>query len=178
MEREIEACTMVRVPLAHARRVLVERPDRLGVADEACGNKWGIDLDVELSAEVSVRQRVWLELGPPRSDDDEVVVPVFLEASAPARLFPQFAGELEASGHGDTTRLCLRGAYRVPLGFVGRFGDGIAGRRLARASVVGVVERIAAQLEEGVAPLAAIPVQPILQTIAVTESAHSELYIG
>lgn len=178
MEREIEACTVVRVPLAHARRVLVERPDRLGVADEACGNRWGIDLDVELSDEVSVRQRVWLELGPPRSEDDEVVVPVFLEASAPARLFPQFAGELEASGHGDTTRLCLRGAYRVPLGFVGRFGDGMAGRRLARASVAGVVERIAEQLEEDGEPLAAAPVQRVLQSVSVSECAHSELYIG
>lgn len=178
MERAIEVCTEVRVPLVQARRVLVDRSALLGGATQSFGDRWGIDLEVDLGAGASVRQRVVLELGTPASDDDEVVVPVFWEATGRARLFPQFTGELVATSSGEATRLGLRGAYRVPLGPVGRFGDGIAGRHLARGSLVGLVQWFAARLDAALAPAAATGVREASYAVAVSEGTRSELYIG
>jgi peroxiredoxin len=62
-----------------------------------------------------------------------------------------FDGELvatEATGH--RTKLLLTGTYDVPLGILGRFGDGLMGHRIARRSVADFLRDVAHNLDRAV----------------------------
>ena len=75
--------------------------------------------------------------------------------------------------------MVLRGRYVVPLGSIGRFGDGVAGRRLARRSLVALLERIAVRLNAETERQAKSPaLDPAEFVIEVVEQQHSELFIG
>ena len=67
------------------------------------------------------------------------------------RWLPEFDGELEvtvASGEGATLR--LHGFYTVPMGHIGRFGDGVIGHRLARRALTRFLDDVAARLDREV----------------------------
>jgi hypothetical protein len=65
-----------------------------------------------------------------------------------SRLLPDFRGTLQFRIDGDRTRILLDGTYLAPLGALGRAFDFIAGRRIARASLQDVADRLAADLSE------------------------------
>jgi GAF domain-containing protein len=71
-----------------------------------------------------------------------------------------------------TSLLTVRGTYTVPLGPVGRFGDGVIGRRLARQSLAAFVEGLARRLDGAANRQAAeLSWQPAPYTVTVRESA-------
>ncbi len=78
---------------------------------------------------------------------------------------------LETSADGsDASRLTVRGIYTVPLGPVGRFGDGVIGRRLARQSLIAFVEGLAGRLDrEAGRREAAVPWRPRPHLVTVQE---------
>jgi hypothetical protein len=68
--------------------------------------------------------------------------------TAGTRLFPDFHGLLRLGIVSvDETRLTLEGTYRPPLGLPGRLFDLVLGRRIARASLRGLLEELADAME-------------------------------
>ncbi len=82
------------------------------------------------------------------SEQDRVDVDLTWAPSGGRSTLPSFTGTLHATrGDGLTTQLELEGSYHVPLGPLGRFGDGVMGNRVARQSVTDLVCRMAAHIE-------------------------------
>jgi len=86
-------------------------------------------------------------------------------------LLPSFDGTLSAEPSVGGTRLRLVGHYRVPLGPVGRFGDGLIGRRAAHESLRDALGDVARRVDHAVGAGADLEYD-----VALTE--HSEIYIG
>ena len=64
------------------------------------------------------------------------------------RLFPHFHGTLRLRIAGvASTRLTLEGAYRPPLGRLGEAFDRVIGRRIARATMRELLDRVAGAME-------------------------------
>lgn len=162
MEREIEASTAVRSPLGWAQGVLLDDPgsvlcDECSSADRAARRfRTVLSLDTT-GAGASVRQDVIIEVGAappvepdsPSPDGDAAVVslPISWRAAGFERLFPTFEGTLELAGPAAAPTLAVRGRYVVPLGPMGRFGDGLVGRRIARRSLAAFLESVAQRLD-------------------------------
>lgn len=73
---------------------------------------------------------------------------MLIEWRAGTRLFPDFHGTLRLRIESvQTTRLTFEGAYRPPLGRFGIVFDALLGRRIARASMSDLLERIGDALE-------------------------------
>jgi len=183
MERSIDASTTVRVPLARAREVLLDDPfavlSETQTADERRERIFQMDLGLDLGAGASVHQNVSVQLGIPKPVDDGLVLPLAWRATGREEWLPAFTGELSASEARHGTRLRLSGMYTVPLGVVGKFGDGVLGRRLARSSLRALVERLAGHLESEVqARLNAVGWRPAPRPVDLREHGHSEIYIG
>ena len=71
-----------------------------------------------------------------------------IEWHAGTRLFPLFHGTLRLRiASVEMTRLTFEGAYRPPLGTFGVVFDALIGRRIARATMREMLDRIAAALE-------------------------------
>jgi hypothetical protein len=151
MERSIEASTTIPLAFARAREVLLDDPgavfNEAHTVAERCARRFRLELRVDLGAGASVHQEVTLQLGAARSTETGLVLPLAWQAKGRERLFPTFDGELEASEARTGTGLRLRGAYTVPLGVLGGFGNAVVGRRLARRSLGALVERLAWRLE-------------------------------
>lgn len=155
MKRGIEATTSLGVPFEQVSRVLTDAPGAV-VLDEGVEQPWGPGesghlrsaLGVELGA-TAFRQAVDVEIGAVQVTDADVVLPLRWRASGRDRLFPVFDGRLEATpdAGGSGTVLSVVGVYTVPLGPVGRFGDGLIGRRLARQSLSAFLEDAAGRIE-------------------------------
>jgi hypothetical protein len=150
MERGIEASTTLRAPIDRARDILCGDPgcvfaDR-STAEERQARCFHTTLGVEAGGG-GVQQAVVVATGLPDTTDDTVTLPVQWHAAGHERLFPTFTGALEVRGEGLKTQVTLRGAYTVPLGIVGRFGDGVVGRRAARQSLTSFVEQVARRLD-------------------------------
>ena len=146
------------MPFGQVRGVLADDPGAV-VTDEDVeqpaepgdGRHLRSALGVELGA-TAFRQAVDVELGQPHVTDADVVLPLRWRASGRDRLFPVFEGRLEAipTTDGLGTVLSVTGVYTVPLGPVGRFGDGLIGRRFARQSLTAFLEDTARRLDAGV----------------------------
>lgn len=164
VEREIEASTTVRSPLAWARRVLADDPgsvltDECSDEDRAARRfRSTLALDTA-GAAASVRQDVIIDVGLPSSADGDdpteseahpLVVPVSWRAAGFERLFPTFDGALVLEDADGVPTLTVRGHYVVPLGPMGRFGDGLLGRRIARRSLASFLESVAQRLDAAV----------------------------
>lgn len=65
-----------------------------------------------------------------------------------SRLLPDFHGTLRFQIEASRTRVMLDGSYEAPLGALGAVFDRVAGRRIARASLQEVADRIARHLTE------------------------------
>lgn len=190
MKRDIEASTTIQTPIEQANEVLVDDPRRI-LADPAAGDRpevghangqhadgqWAdhitSTLVVGLGAGGSVSKEVAVDVGNATSGDGVTTVPLHWQASGRDRLFPIFDGVLEARAEAlGASRLTVRGTYTVPLGPVGRFGDGVIGRRLARQSLVAFVEGLARRLDhEAHRRAAAVSWYPAPYPVTVRESA-------
>jgi hypothetical protein len=183
MERSIEASTTIRVAFARAREVLLDDPGAVfseaHTVDERRERRFSMDMGVDLGAGASVHQAVTLQLGAPRSVDHGLVLPMSWRADGREQMLPTFEGELETSEARPGTRLRLTGTYTVPLGVVGRFGDGVLGRRLARRSLNALVQRLASRLESQVqARIDSVGWRPAPHPDSFREQDHSEIYVG
>lgn len=142
------------VPFDQAGEVLCGDPG-LVVADAVTAEdrrarRFSSMLGVEVGGG-GVRQSVEIEIGDPAKADDAISLPVRWQASGRDRLFPVFAGVIDARDEGDdAVLLTVRGTYTVPLGALGRFGDGLIGRRVARHSLIDFVEHAADRLDREV----------------------------
>lgn len=184
MEQPIHASTRLRAAYAASHAVLLEDPaavfsEHHTIHDEGRERRVSVDLGVDLGAGASVHQDVVVRLGAPRCDDTSLTLPVSWQATGHEHLLPTFAGTLGVSQHQSGTDLLLSGTYAVPLGVVGRFGDGVLGRRLARRSLEALVERIASRMEAAVhSRLDANHGNPGPLPVERREQDHPEIYIG
>lgn len=154
MRQNIEVSTTVRATLDHVHDVLADDPGGI-IADHVSpedrhARTFRTELDVEIGEGSTVSQEVEATLGLLHADDEVVSLPVDWRATHTERLFPVFEGELTARRGPDGTELTLTGVYDIPLGPVGRFGDTVLGRRLARQSLSDFVHRIASRLDHEV----------------------------
>ena len=175
MQRPIEVASSVGVGFAQVCEVLADDPGVVS-GDGVTTHRYPprrIVLGVDLGSGTSVHQEVLVRLGVAQTTESGLVVPLAWEATGRRRLFPTFAGELEASDADDGTRLRLHGTYTVPLGVVGRLGNGVVGWRLACRSLDALLIGLGRQVEVEVdrrGDLVPDPVAP--------EWEHSEIYIG
>lgn len=181
MERSIEASTTIRVAFARVRKVLLDHPAEVlseaHTVEDTLEQRFRMDLGVDLGAGASVHQEVTLQLGMPRSVESRLVLPMAWQATGREQMLPTFKGELEASDAPSGTRLRLNGTYTMPLGLVGKFGDGLIWRRLARRSLGALVERIARRLEDEVHRRISVD-RHEPDTVARRTHEHSEIYVG
>lgn len=177
MKRAIEASTTIEVPLEQVRQVLADDPG--GVVAEHVepedrqARRFRSALGVDLGAGGGIRQAVVIDVGHLRTEGEETRLPLRWQAAGRDRLFPVFDGHLHARAAGPaTTLLLVRGTYEVPLGAVGRFGDGLIGRRLARQSLTSFVEELAARLDAEVhRRMASTSWRPAPYPVSLRESA-------
>lgn len=102
--------------------------------------------------------RLIFALHPDDTEDGRVHDAMLVEWHAGTRLFPNFHGTLRLRiASVDSTHLTFEGAYRAPFGRVGRAFDLVAGRRIAKATLRDLLERIAIALEAREAAFRAEP---------------------
>ena len=77
-------------------------------------------------------------------------MPVRWHATGREHLFPSFDGELTAAPDREGTRLRLTGRYTIPLGVIGKVGEGAVGHRLARRSLANYLDEVARRLDRAV----------------------------
>ena len=151
MEQPIDVSADLQGVFERARNVLVddlasvlaERPP----PTERHVREFRAELAVELHGGTSVHQEVLIEAGLPKRVDKALTVPLRWTATGRERLFPTFAGDLEAVPTRAGTRLRLVGTYTLPIGWLGRFGDKKLGDRAAERSLSRYVEEVAARLQ-------------------------------
>ena len=153
MERWVTAKTAIGMPFEAASEVLVGDPAALLPDGHRVDPSRGpvVALSVGSHSGAAVGQDVVLSLGAPCSAEGESWVPVEWEPVAHAQVLPSFRGVVELIDGPDGTELAISGTYDVPLGVVGRFGDGLVGRRVAEQSVRTLLEGMARQLRGRVA---------------------------
>lgn len=105
------------------------------------------NLEASVGLGPTLHRKVALTVGRPTRTADGVRVPLAWRAEAHADLFPTFDGELSVEPSSAATRVRLTGTYAVPLGLLGRFGDGVLGRRVAQQSVAAWLECVARRLD-------------------------------
>jgi hypothetical protein len=141
MERTIEAAAALETDWETARDRFLSDPSFFFDETDT------VELVVDLGDGLTLHQEVALHIGTPRHAEGEVWLPVRWVAVGRQRVLPSFEGVLELRHDelcGDDARIQLLGTYTVPFGFLGRFGDGVRGRRIARRSL----ESLAAELAE------------------------------
>ena len=182
MERWIEVSTTSRVAFTMARQVLQDEPGTVlseSPATDVTTDQFRIDLGIDLGRGASVHQQATVRLGEARSTATTLLLPMRWQATGREGVLPSFEGELEASKAAAGTELRLAGTYTVPLGVVGRFGDGVIGRRLARQSLGALVERLAGRLESEMQRREdSVTWHQGRSPIALDQSEHSEIYVG
>lgn len=137
--------------MARAGEVLVAEPASVvtddSTPDERRLRRLNTTLGIDLGPAGRLEARVVVEMGTARADVDRTTIAVRWHAAGWERMFPAFAGVLEARKEGEAAALVLRGTYTVPLGPLGGFGDGLAGRRVARRSLTAFLEQAARRLD-------------------------------
>jgi hypothetical protein len=184
MERSVAAESEIRVAFARARRVLLEDPgvvfSEFREPKAPRDTQFDVELTVALGAGASAHQAVELELGPAHTTAAGLELPLRWQAAGREHLFPRFVGQLTLSEARPGTRVRLSGNYTVPLGTIGRFGDGVFGHRLARRSLETFVHdlgaRLATEVERRLAPNE--PRRGTAFSSTVDERDHSEIHVG
>ena len=165
MERSIEATTIVGAASDAIGGFLCRDP-RAAVGASAI-------LEASVTHGPAVHREVALTVGVPVRTTDGETLPVGWHDGAHEDLFPTFDGDLVVEPSVAGTRLRLTGTYAVPLGLLGRFGDGVLGRRVAQQSVANWLEGLARRLDDA-AGASVAPEYPV----HIYEPSRSELYIG
>ena len=151
MDRRIDATATANVPFRHAAEFLRRPP--LGMFGEhvpGAGppHRYRTHLSVEAPGRLEVVHEVDVEVVAVRSAPDQIEVTLRWSPTGGTALLPSFTGTLSGAPTTDArTHLSLSGSYGVPLGPVGRFGDGVVGKRLARNSLDDLLDRLARRLE-------------------------------
>jgi hypothetical protein len=138
MERPIEATIILGAAYDAAAALLCGDPQ------STIGASATLEATAALGA--TVRREVALAVGTARRDAELVSVPLCWNAEKHDDLFPSFAGTLVAEPSVGGTRLRLTGSYAVPC-LLGRFGDGVRGRRVAQHAVARWLEDVARRLD-------------------------------
>jgi hypothetical protein len=175
VQRPIEVATWIGARFAHVGEILADDAGAV-FGDGAMVHQHASTrtvLGVDLGAGTSVHQEVLVHLDVARATETGLVLPVAWQATGRPRLFPTFSGELEASEADGGTRLRLHGTYTVPLGVIGRIGDGVVGWRLASRSLDAQLALIGRQLEAEVDRR-----RRSVPDLVVPEWKRSEIYIG
>ena len=150
MDRWISARTPLAASSERATKLLSKDPR--GLMPESGGRSASpsavVDLAVVVGGGSAIRQDVAVTLGVPRSAEGEAWVPISWEPVSHMRMLPSFEGALEVVDQDGASELSITGTYHVPLGVVGRFGDGLVGRRLAQQSIRTFLERVAQQIDQ------------------------------
>lgn len=154
MERGIEATTSVRATFDRATKALRSHPiavltSRPATPEERKTMRFRSSIAASIGDDFTVNHEVDVTLGRP-STGSTMTLPVAWKPASHVSVLPSFIGELQAVDTSAGTTLRLHGRYTVPLGFVGRFGDSVLGRRLARQSVNELLARIARNLDRTV----------------------------
>jgi hypothetical protein len=181
MERWIEVSTTSGVAFTMARQVLKEDPGAVlseSPATNGPTDQFRIELGIDLGRGASVHQQATVSVGEARSTATKLFLPVRWQATGREGVLPSFAGELEASKAEAGTALRLAGSYTVPLGVIGRFGDGVIGHRLARQSLGALVERLAGRLESEMDRRESSVTWHQGRPASLNGSEHSEIYVG
>lgn len=148
MERTIEARATVRAPLERTFEIIEHHPE--AVFGPRAPQSPGCHLStvaVSLGRGLVAAQAVELELGPAIADPEIVRWPISWRPTAHNRVLPTLRGTISARRDGAaTTTLVLEGRYQPPLGFVGGFGDGVVGHRLARRCTEDHLEAMARRI--------------------------------
>ncbi len=93
--------------------------------------------------------RLVFALHPDETDDGRRHNAMMVEWTAGTRLFPQFHGTLRLRiASVASTLLTLEGAYRPPFAPLGVVFDRLVGRRIARATMAELLERLALAMEQ------------------------------
>ncbi len=150
MRRQIEAWTKLRAPIEQAREVLANQPECL--FGDSCrpedrkARRYPTSLEVA-RGQGGVHHEVVVEAGFPDTVAGRLVLPIRWAAPGRGHLLPSFDGAIEIEDDAVQSRLGLRGTYGLPLGVLGRFGDSVAGRRIAQQSLASFVEQVARRLD-------------------------------
>jgi hypothetical protein len=146
MERVVDVWTVLESPADRVRRVIARHPQRLLDVAEL-GVEWG-------QHHLGVHQRVDVELGSVTERDGTLTVPIAWRAPGHVALVPAVAGAIVVE-RADSGRglLALRGTYTVPLGAVGRFGNGVLGHRAVRRSLEALLAELARRIDDAAEPL-------------------------
>jgi hypothetical protein len=109
-----------------------------------------LEVVVDFGQGLRVHQDVLVTFEAPRLADGELWVPMRWAPTGRSRLLPSFVGVLElrrlrADDEGAALRLF--GTYSIPLGLVGRFGDGFRGQRLAQEAIRMLVTDLARRVD-------------------------------
>lgn len=155
MERQLQASASVRAPLATAADLLRTDPGSVFVdgpttVEQRRTRRFAVAVSAAVGSGTAIEQLVDLEVGKVDVEGGTATVPIRWGPAGHQRLLPTFDGELvlRADGSGRTD-VELHGAYRVPLGpVVGRFGDTLVGRRVARQSLRELLDHTARRLDE------------------------------
>lgn len=178
MERTIEAIVTVPVAPGRARAVLLDDPGTVLAerrSDEQRRTRTFLtELAVGVGGGTALRQEVRMHAGLPNAVGEGVVMPLEWRATGHEALLPAFHGDLELSPRPTGTQLRLIGEYQVPLGVVGRFADGLAGRRVGRRSISAFLEGVARRLDDQVRRAASQPQRLVRYDVVVRETTPSE----
>ena len=147
MQRQLQSEGPVAAPSDAVREILKFDPSgALASRPAAVGTrKFPMEVRVETDGGVAAGLEVMVELG----DADETAPDEFPLSWVPighTKLLPGFQGTIAVLADGASTRVRVAGSYRPPLGWAGRFGDGLVGHRVARRSLDALVAVIAARL--------------------------------
>ena len=155
MERAIEMTTTLRASASQAREILVSEWANVfgdgASPEERRTRELRSSLTLDLAGGASFSEEVVLSVGRPVGRADGVLIPLSWRPLHQGRLFPTFHGEMEVVTVDGATVLGLRGSYIVPLGVLGRFGDGVAGRTIARRCLAHLVTDVARRVDAEVA---------------------------
>lgn len=151
MKRDIEASTTVRAPVERARDILLRDPGCVlaerCTAEDRQAHRFHSTLGIDVGGGGGLHHEVVVETGLAELADSHLALPLRWHAATHERLLPTFDGALVLRGQGCRTAVVLRGTYTVPLGVLGRFGDGLAGRRAAHQSLTSFLEQVARRLD-------------------------------
>ena len=184
MERTIETSVHLELPAERSASVLREDPwsvltDHVS-SQERLTKQFRMPVEVTVGSDAALEHDVVVEVGGITSTVGETAVRLAWAPAEHVRLLPSFDGSLVVRpGGAGGTDVLLVGPYRVPLGPVGRFGDTVAGQRIARRSLSRVLEHFAARLSHELRRRAdATPLRPAVGVPDLRDVPPSDNYLG
>jgi hypothetical protein len=148
MERWISLRTTLGADAEQAIALLLADPAvLLGAAEGRRAPTFVVDLRAPVGGRAAVHQEVEVSVGAPCAADGEAWVPISWRPLGHRKALPSFEGIIEVRGDQDDAALSIVGTYRAPFGIVGRFGDGLVGRRIAHQSLRTLLQRLARRID-------------------------------